>query len=214
MPGGELWGPAGPPLCIQSCHPSSQFSSVTCTLADKATLAHLRCKCRLTPHAVLCFACVKVFAVAFDALVPDSWRVTNSKDIIPTVPRLLGYAHVKHGVRLRCAWGGHRDFATRQVKLRLWLQQIRSLLTANCSMHSLFDARSRCLLRVCAQTIPAIITHRDADIQPSGNCSLLTALWQPLTALTGMMARSLSSQTMPWMCLGRARGAWRCCKTC
>jgi len=43
----------------------------------------------------------KVFAAAFNALVPDSWRVTNSKDIIPTVPRLLGYAHVKHSVRLR-----------------------------------------------------------------------------------------------------------------
>ncbi len=33
-------------------------------------------------------------------LVPDSWRVTNARDIIPSVPRLLGYAHVKHSVRL------------------------------------------------------------------------------------------------------------------
>lgn len=32
--------------------------------------------------------------------VPDAWRVTNSADIIPSVPRLLGYAHVRHSVRL------------------------------------------------------------------------------------------------------------------
>jgi len=42
----------------------------------------------------------KVFAAAYNACVPDSWRITNSNDIIPTVPRLLGYAHVKHSVRL------------------------------------------------------------------------------------------------------------------
>ncbi|KAF5834575.1 hypothetical protein DUNSADRAFT_8700 [Dunaliella salina] len=42
----------------------------------------------------------KVFAAAYNACVPDSWRITNSNDIIPTVPRLLGYAHVKHSVLL------------------------------------------------------------------------------------------------------------------
>jgi len=40
------------------------------------------------------------FAEAFAAAVPDAWRVTNSNDIIPSVPRLMGYAHVPHGVRL------------------------------------------------------------------------------------------------------------------
>lgn len=42
----------------------------------------------------------QVFAEAYNAAVPDSWRVTNSADIVPSVPRLLGYAHVKHSVRL------------------------------------------------------------------------------------------------------------------
>ena len=40
----------------------------------------------------------KVFAEHYDRLVPDSWRITNSNDIVPSVPRLLGYAHVKHSV--------------------------------------------------------------------------------------------------------------------
>ncbi|KAJ9526404.1 hypothetical protein QJQ45_009880, partial [Haematococcus lacustris] len=42
----------------------------------------------------------KAFAARYNTLVPDSWRVTNSNDIIPSVPRLLGYAHVKHSVRI------------------------------------------------------------------------------------------------------------------
>ena len=32
--------------------------------------------------------------------MPDAWRVINSADIIPRVPRLLGYAHVGHVVCL------------------------------------------------------------------------------------------------------------------
>ena len=42
----------------------------------------------------------KAFAALFNAAVQDSWRVTNSKDIVPSVPRLMGYAHVQHGVQL------------------------------------------------------------------------------------------------------------------
>ncbi|GIL50703.1 hypothetical protein Vafri_6817 [Volvox africanus] len=42
----------------------------------------------------------KAFAEEFDRLVPDAWRVTNSNDIIPSVPRLMGYCHVGHAVRL------------------------------------------------------------------------------------------------------------------
>ncbi len=36
------------------------------------------------------------FAKAYNAAaaVPDSWRVTNKLDVIPRVPRLLGYCHV------------------------------------------------------------------------------------------------------------------------
>jgi hypothetical protein len=40
------------------------------------------------------------FANEYNALVPDSWRVTNRNDIVPSVPRLLGYCHVRHSVRL------------------------------------------------------------------------------------------------------------------
>lgn len=32
--------------------------------------------------------------------VKDSWRVVNHRDIIPTVPRLMGYCHVAHPVYL------------------------------------------------------------------------------------------------------------------
>jgi len=42
----------------------------------------------------------KAFATRYNAAVPDSWRITNTQDIIPSVPRLLGYAHVAHSVRL------------------------------------------------------------------------------------------------------------------
>ncbi|KXZ45677.1 hypothetical protein GPECTOR_52g74 [Gonium pectorale] len=42
----------------------------------------------------------KAFAEAFDRVVPDTWRVTNANDIIPSVPRLMGYCHVGHAVRL------------------------------------------------------------------------------------------------------------------
>ncbi|GFR44840.1 hypothetical protein Agub_g6182, partial [Astrephomene gubernaculifera] len=42
----------------------------------------------------------RAFAAEFDGLVPDAWRVTNSNDIIPSVPRLMGYCHVGRAVRL------------------------------------------------------------------------------------------------------------------
>ena len=32
--------------------------------------------------------------------MPDSWRITNLNDLVPTMPRLMGYVHVRHGVRL------------------------------------------------------------------------------------------------------------------
>jgi hypothetical protein len=51
----------------------------------------------------------KAFADAFDArLGGAAWRITNSSDIVPTVPRLMGYAHVQTGVRLGS--GGALEF--------------------------------------------------------------------------------------------------------
>ena len=41
-----------------------------------------------------------LFAGAYNAAVPDTWRVTNSHDYVPTVPKMLGYAHVDHHVML------------------------------------------------------------------------------------------------------------------
>ena len=41
-----------------------------------------------------------LFAGAYNMAVPDTWRVTNSQDYVPTVPKLLGYAHVDHHVLL------------------------------------------------------------------------------------------------------------------
>ena len=36
----------------------------------------------------------RAFADAYNAAVPKSWLITNSRDVIPTVPRLGGYKHV------------------------------------------------------------------------------------------------------------------------
>ncbi|KAJ4759725.1 alpha/beta-Hydrolases superfamily protein [Rhynchospora pubera] len=40
------------------------------------------------------------FAEFYNAKVKDSWRVVNHRDIIPTVPRLMGYCHVAEPVYL------------------------------------------------------------------------------------------------------------------
>ena len=37
----------------------------------------------------------RLFADEYNRVVRDSWRCTNSKDVVPSVPRLLGYAHVR-----------------------------------------------------------------------------------------------------------------------
>lgn len=39
--------------------------------------------------------------------VKDSWRVVNHRDIIPTVPRLMGYCHVAQPIYLSA--GGRND---------------------------------------------------------------------------------------------------------
>lgn len=42
----------------------------------------------------------KAFAEAFNSVVPNCWRVVNNNDAVALVPRLIGYAHVGHMVRL------------------------------------------------------------------------------------------------------------------
>ncbi|KAJ4967692.1 hypothetical protein NE237_014393 [Protea cynaroides] len=42
----------------------------------------------------------KKFAEIYNEKVKDSWRVVNHRDIIPTVPRLMGYCHVANPVYL------------------------------------------------------------------------------------------------------------------
>jgi hypothetical protein len=42
----------------------------------------------------------RAFVKRFNALVPDSIRVINGSDLVPTLPALLGYRHVDHGVRI------------------------------------------------------------------------------------------------------------------
>ncbi|KAF5736689.1 hypothetical protein HS088_TW14G00839 [Tripterygium wilfordii] len=42
----------------------------------------------------------KRFADVYNKKVKDSWRVVNHRDIIPTVPRLMGYCHVAQPVYL------------------------------------------------------------------------------------------------------------------
>ncbi|KAJ3680000.1 hypothetical protein LUZ60_016278 [Juncus effusus] len=40
------------------------------------------------------------FAQVYNSKVKDSWRIVNHRDIIPTVPRLMGYCHVAEPVYL------------------------------------------------------------------------------------------------------------------
>ncbi|KAK4266253.1 hypothetical protein QN277_027203 [Acacia crassicarpa] len=42
----------------------------------------------------------KKFAEVYNEKIKDSWRVVNHRDIIPTVPRLMGYCHVAQPVYL------------------------------------------------------------------------------------------------------------------
>ncbi|XP_077226967.1 putative triglyceride lipase isoform X2 [Tasmannia lanceolata] len=42
----------------------------------------------------------KRFAEVYNEKVKDSWRIVNHRDIIPTVPRLMGYCHVAQPVYL------------------------------------------------------------------------------------------------------------------
>ncbi|KAL3620086.1 hypothetical protein CASFOL_034998 [Castilleja foliolosa] len=42
----------------------------------------------------------RIFAEVYNEKVKDSWRVVNHRDIIPTVPRLMGYCHVAQPVYL------------------------------------------------------------------------------------------------------------------
>lgn len=42
----------------------------------------------------------RAFADAYNAAIPKTWRITNSRDVIPTVPRLGGYKHVGNTVML------------------------------------------------------------------------------------------------------------------
>lgn len=52
----------------------------------------------------------KKFADVYNQKVKDSWRVVNHRDIIPTVPRLMGYCHVAHPVYLAAGEVENIDF--------------------------------------------------------------------------------------------------------
>ncbi|TVU15304.1 hypothetical protein EJB05_38818, partial [Eragrostis curvula] len=41
------------------------------------------------------------FAEVYNTKVKDSWRIVNHRDIVPTVPRLMGYCHVEAPVYLK-----------------------------------------------------------------------------------------------------------------
>lgn len=43
----------------------------------------------------------RAFAKEFNRLVPDAWRIVNRNDAVCSVPRLMGYCHVGHAVKLK-----------------------------------------------------------------------------------------------------------------
>ncbi|XP_024521809.1 uncharacterized protein LOC9643578 [Selaginella moellendorffii] len=42
----------------------------------------------------------RAFADQYNKVIKDSWRIVNHRDIIPTVPRLMGYCHVAQAIYL------------------------------------------------------------------------------------------------------------------
>ena len=59
----------------------------------------------------------RAFVRRFNRAVPDAVRVINGSDLVPTLPALMGYRHVDHGVRIPSGKGGAlcgaRDVRTR-----------------------------------------------------------------------------------------------------
>ena len=53
-----------------------------------------------------------VFCDAYNALVPDSVRVVNRADLVPTLPALLGYRHVERGVRVSVGADGAAEISS------------------------------------------------------------------------------------------------------
>ena len=41
------------------------------------------------------------FVKRFNRLVPDAWRVYNARDLVCSVPRMMGFAHVGTPVELQ-----------------------------------------------------------------------------------------------------------------
>ena len=60
----------------------------------------------------------RAFVRRFNRAVPDAVRVINGSDLVPTLPALMGYRHVDHGVRIPTGKGGAlcgaRDVRTRR----------------------------------------------------------------------------------------------------
>ena len=69
--------------------------------------------------------CLNVLQYSYLQKVKDSWRVVNPRDIIPTVPRLMGYCHVAQpvylaGGELKDALVGHLFSSVFFLNLKLY----------------------------------------------------------------------------------------------
>ena len=60
----------------------------------------------------------RTFAREFNRLVPNAWRVVNGNDAVVTVPRLLGYCHVGHAVRVSVT--GEVDIQSEPQRQACW----------------------------------------------------------------------------------------------
>lgn len=63
----------------------------------------------------------------FEQKIKDSWRIVNHRDIIPTVPRLMGYCHVAEPVYL--ATGNVKDALVRIYSVLLiknWFMPVQN----------------------------------------------------------------------------------------
>jgi hypothetical protein len=76
----------------------------------------------------------KAFADAFDARLSAAgaaWRITNIRDIVPTVPRLMGYAHGGSSVRLT-GGGGLLVGAAAEAEVLVEGREVLEVLGVSC----------------------------------------------------------------------------------
>jgi hypothetical protein len=111
----------------------------------------------------------KEFAEQFDAAVPDAWRIVNGNDVVCGVPRLLGYCHVGHEVRLGTAAAGTDDNYTNKEEKEKKEEEKKAEVKIQHSSEKREAASVSDILPSVAVTIPAIAGSIVGRVLSSGD---------------------------------------------